>query len=244
MKVGVFVDGYNLYYGGRAVCGRGAPGWRWLDVRSLVEEAIRDQGSWSNASISKVIYCTARVDGRTNPSAHADQDVYLKALKSTAAVDWIEYGTYVARTKTALLATEDRSNRAPRIHTSDWPVMVRDSAGMPVPDAQFMVSYLHLEEKGSDVNLASHLLLDAITGAVDAAVVISNDSDLAFPVARARERIPVGLINPRPSGTAGALKGSKSDGVGHHWWWSLQSAAYSNNQLPDPAGGYRKPVGW
>ena len=35
MKVGVYVDGYNLYYGGRGICGRGVPGWRWLDLRSL-----------------------------------------------------------------------------------------------------------------------------------------------------------------------------------------------------------------
>ena len=40
MRVGAYVDGYNLYYGGRAVCGRGAPGWRWLDVRSLIGEAV------------------------------------------------------------------------------------------------------------------------------------------------------------------------------------------------------------
>ncbi len=35
------------------------------------------------------------------------------------------------------------------------------------------------EEKGSDVNLASYLLLDAFRKESEAAVVISNDSDLA-----------------------------------------------------------------
>jgi hypothetical protein len=34
--------------------------------------------------------------------------------------------------------------------------------------ATFMVSYAYREEKGSDVNVASHLLLDTLQGAVDA----------------------------------------------------------------------------
>lgn len=41
--------------------------------------------------------------------------------------------------------------------------MVRSATGQDVPNANFMVTYLHLEEKGSDVNVASHLLL-ALTG--------------------------------------------------------------------------------
>jgi hypothetical protein len=49
-----------------------------------------------------------------------------------------------------------------------------------------MVSYANREEKGSDVNVASHLLVDVLTDRIDAAVVISNDSDLRFPVQFAR----------------------------------------------------------
>jgi len=108
-----------------------------------------------------VTYCTARVDAVTSPSAHADQDVYLKALLATGSVDWIEYGTYVARTKTGLLAMDDPKTRRPVVQRSGWPLMVRDATGTDVPNATFMVRYLHLEEKGSDVNLASQLLLDA-----------------------------------------------------------------------------------
>ncbi|HET6915586.1 MAG TPA: NYN domain-containing protein [Acidimicrobiales bacterium] len=244
MRVGAYVDGYNLYYGGRAVCGRGAPGWRWLDVRSLIESVIRTQGSWKGSTLTSVVYCTARIDGRTNPSAHADQDIYLKALRAHGAVDHIEYGNYVARTKAGLLATEDPRTKRPVVHTSNWPVMIRDSHGKGVRDAKFMVRYLHLEEKGSDVNVASHLLLDVLSASVDAAVVVSNDSDLAFPIKAARSRVPVGLVNPRDGYTAGDLTGSKGDGVGGHWWWRLKAITYKNNQLPDPAGGFRRPTGW
>ena len=52
----------------------------------------------------------------------------------------------------------------PVLTTSGWPVMVRDSEGNDVPDAVFMASHQHWEEKSTDVNVASHLLLDVVGG--------------------------------------------------------------------------------
>lgn len=244
MRVGVYVDGYNLYYGGRSCCQRGTKGWRWLDVRAVAQAVLNRQTAWASPHIEKVIYCTARVDAKTNPSAHADQDVYLKALRAAGSVDYIEYGNYVARTKMALLAQEDKK-RKPVIVTSNWPVMVQDNNGKPVKDARFMVQYLHLEEKGSDVNVASHLLLDVLSQHVDAALVISNDSDLAFPIKEARKRVPVGVVNPRNTGhTAGDLRCAANFGVGNQWSDRLGPADFFGNQLPDPAGHYTRPTGW
>ena len=77
--------------------------------------------------------------------------------------------------------------------------MVHDDLGQEVNDARFVVSVLNREEKGSDVNVAAHLLLDVMRGHVDAAVVISNDSDLELPLRWAREQAPVGLMNPARS---------------------------------------------
>lgn len=158
-------------------------------------------------------------------------------------MDWIEYGNYVARVKAALIAEQD-SNGKPAIATSRWPVMVKDAQGNDVPKAQFMVKYLHLEEKGSDVNVASHLLLDVLNGVVDAAVVISNDSDLALPVRSVRQRVPLGLVNPRNGYVAGDLSGKKTDGCGNHWWRSLRAHHYTNHQFGNPAAGFTKPAGW
>ncbi|MGH3218436.1 MAG: hypothetical protein ACRDPY_06855 [Streptosporangiaceae bacterium] len=59
---------------------------------------------WSAAQVTRVVYCTARVDATESPSSFADQDVYLKALTVVESVDHIEYGTYVARVKSAPLA--------------------------------------------------------------------------------------------------------------------------------------------
>lgn len=94
------------------------------------------------------------------------------------------------------------------------------------------------------MNVASHLLLDVLTKRVDAAVVVSNDSDLAFPVREARRQVPVGLINPRSDNTAGSLMGAKADGVGGHRWWKLKRQTYCRHQLPDSADGQLKPEGW
>lgn len=244
MQVGVYVDGYNLYYRARSVCGRGTAGWRWLDIRALATNVIAAQGSWESAVVRRVVYCTARVDAKLSPSAFMDQDIYLKALANSGPVDWIEYGNYVARAKTALLARSDPRTKRPEPVRAEWPVKVRDAGGGLVPDAEFLVQYLHLEEKGSDVNVASHLLLDVLSGSVDAAMVISNDSDLALPIREARKRVPVALVNPGDGVTAGALQGGKDDGVGSHWWWKMRAQTYRTCQLPNPAGGQTKPIGW
>jgi hypothetical protein len=243
MRVGVYVDGFNLYYGGRELCGRGTPGWRWLDIRSLSEDLANRAEAWVEPRIERVVYCTARIDGAENASGHAEQDVYLKALLAEGTADLIEYGHYVSRVKKAPLATADRKGR-PVIARSGWPVMIQDKNDAPVPDAKFMVSYAYREEKGSDVNVASHLLLDVLQGDVEAAIVISNDSDLRLPIQTARGRIPVGTVNPSRSWLAGDLRGQATEGVGGHWWRQLTAADFHENQLPDPCGRYTKPPPW
>jgi len=243
LRVGVYVDGYNLYYGGRSLCGRSTAGWRWLDVRALAATLTRERGNWPDAAISRVVYCTARVDANESRSSFADQDIYLKALSVTGSVDHIEFGRYVARVKFAPLAVKGPAGR-PTLVAPAWPVMVQDGAGTEMRDARFMVSVAHREEKGSDVNVASHLLLDVLLGRVDAVLVVSNDSDLKLPVKEARQRVPVGLINPTSKEIAGTLRGTPTTGVGRHFWRDLCAQDFTAHQLPDPASGYRKPTDW
>lgn len=245
MRVGAYIDGYNLHYGGRDRCGKGLAGWRWLDVKKLIDGLVTAHAStWPGATVERVIFCTARIDAVTNPSGAADQDVYLKALVKAGAVTHIEYGNYVARVKFAPLAVRDPGSQRPRLVDADWPVKIQDNAGQPVPGAHFMVSYLHQEEKGTDVNVAVHLLRDALLGQVDAAVVVSNDSDLRMAVQEARLHVPVGTVNPRSQYTAGDLRGRPTDGVGSHWWSTLTASDFTANQLPDPVGSYTRPAGW
>ncbi|QIS08111.1 NYN domain-containing protein [Nocardia arthritidis] len=243
MRVGVYIDGFNLYYGARNQCGRGTSGWRWLDLRALATNVVAAQSAWVDATIHRVVYCTARILPRDNREGAQEQDVYLRALQRAGSIDELSLGTYVHRATTAPLAKPGKSGRPELTHPS-WPVMIKNKHGADEPDAVFMVSIARREEKGSDVNVASHLLLDVLQNSVDAAVVISNDSDLAFPLHETRNRVPVGTVNPSSAYLAGALRGMPADGVGNHWWYQLTSNDFRAAQLPSTIDHLRKPPPW
>jgi uncharacterized LabA/DUF88 family protein len=77
------------------------------------------------------------------------------------------------------------------------PPEFRPVANLPRPWPD-VVKVLKVEEKGSDVNLACHLLLDAFQGNFDVAAVLSNDSDLVEPIRIVTQVLgkPVGLLSP------------------------------------------------
>lgn len=243
MKVGVYVDGYNLYYGGRGICGRGVAGWRWLDVRALTQSLVSSHSGWTGPFDLRIVFCTARIKGHGNTSSQQDQDTYLRALVKHGVVDVLEFGTYVERVTTNPLATIGPKGR-PILSTADWPVMVKDAGGSDVPDATFMASVARREEKGSDVNVAAHLLSDVLAGNVDAAIVISNDSDLKLPIQIARNHVPVGLVNPTRGYPAGALNAAPTVGAGGHWWYQLTAQDFCGSQLPASVASLTKPSGW
>jgi hypothetical protein len=243
MRVGVYVDGFNLYYGGRSLCGRGTAGWRWLDIRALSTTLIGERKNWPGATIERLIYCTARIDAANNPSGHADQDIYLRALDAASSVDRIRYGRYVSRLRYWPLAAPGPQNRPVPV-IPQLPAAAQNAIGGYLSNGRFMVPIAHTEEKGSDVNVAAHLLLDVLRGDVDAALLISNDSDLELPIREARDLVPVGVINPSCNPTAGALRGTAADGVGRHFWRKLEAIDFTSHQLPNQAGRWIKPIGW
>lgn len=240
MKVGVYVDAFNLYYGMRGHCGRGTSGWRWLDIRSLAEDLC----GWQGASVTRVVYCTARVDATDSPSAHTDQGIYLQALKEHGAIDVLELGRYVAWPKIAPLANKTPAGSAEIIQPDGRQLPV----GLPIWEKEDSSVYLAQvrmrEEKGSDVNVATYLLSDIFRQEVGGAIVISNDSDLALPLSIARSLVPVGTVNPSSKPLAGALRGIASEGPGRHWWGNLSSDHFRRNQLPESVGRWRKPTDW
>ena len=63
------------------------------------------------------------------------------------------------------------------------------------------------EEKGSDVNLAVHLLNDAWLDSYDCGVVVSNDSDLAesMRLAKLHKQKTIGLLTPGKRPTSRVL---------------------------------------
>lgn len=241
MRVGVYVDGFNLYYGAKSQLGS-TPGWRWLDLRALSSQYAR----WAGASIHRVVFCTARVNDPADPGMTQRQDFYLHALRQSNSVDVIEEGYYASWAKEAVMTPDRSGTRAPR--TLDDPLGTLSwSPGLPVrrnAAGLVLATVRKREEKGSDVNVATHLLTDVLQAQVDGAIVISNDSDLALPVRVARGHVPVGLINPQSKPLSNALKGLPTDGVGGHWWRRLNPADLLNSQLPNMVGAISRPPGW
>lgn len=198
------------------MCGRDAPGWRWLDLAVVVERLIARNPEWvaSGAALDRIAYCTALISGETNPDGRRRQETYLAALSADDRI-LIEMGRFITR----------------RVRGIPEEGGVRTTVVAP-------------EEKGSDVNVASHLLIDIHSDAIDAAILISNDSDLRLPAQHARTRVPTGTVNPRGRPTAGDLKGEPEDGVGGHWWYRLVAEDFLDNQLPETVGEFRRPPEW
>lgn len=89
----------------------------------------------------------------------AEQRICCRKFMSARTTS--SYGNYVSRVATAPLAITGRNGRL-SLSRPQWPVMIQDGSERKVPDARFMVSIARREEKGSDVNVASHLLIDVI----------------------------------------------------------------------------------
>lgn len=67
----------------------------------------------------------------------------------------------------------------------------------PAPTGPRTVEVHKTEEKGSDVNLATMLLVDGFDRLYDEAFVISNDGDLAEAISQANARFgPVHVLSP------------------------------------------------
>lgn len=150
------------------------PECRWLDVRKLAELLLPD------FDVVVVRYFTALVkfvEGG-DPAAPARQQAYLRALATLPGVS-LHFGTF----------------RSDRRWMASSPLEL-DETGAPR-----LVRVRKIEEKGSDVSLAAHLVCDALGETVDAVFIVSNDSDFVDALRLARERggVEIGLISPTPA---------------------------------------------
>jgi hypothetical protein len=99
------------------------------------------------------------------------------------------------------------------------------------------------EEKGSDVNLASHLLRDAYGRRFELAVLITNDSDLAEPVRIVVQEIglPIGILNPHQFHSRELRQYATF--VKRIRQADLAASQFSRT-LTDRKGTFTKPAGW
>ncbi len=187
LKTNVYVDGFNLYYG----LLKSSP-HRWLDLQRFCETLLVKN------EINRILYFTAKLDARPhNPDQPTRQLAYLRALATLPKVE-IYFGNFLTSVVRQPLVQVDPT-------TGGW---LKDRDGRPVLKTdrcgQVLTAFvLKTEEKGSDVNLAAHLLKDAHTNDCECAVIASNDSDLLTPIRLAKQEcgLKIGLIPPRKKGS-------------------------------------------
>ena len=142
--------------------------YKWLNIRQLCELLLPKH------KIVRVKYFTARVSARPgDPDQPIRQQTFLRALATLKDFD-IFYGHFL--TKETYMP----------------------GAGSPPGTALKYAKVIRTDEKGSDVNLATHLLWDGFKGRYKAAVLLTNDSDLLEPVRIVRQELglTVGILNP------------------------------------------------
>jgi uncharacterized LabA/DUF88 family protein len=162
-----------------------------------------------------VKYFTAQVSARPHdPDQPTRQQTYLRALRTVPNLEII-LGHFLA-------------------HEIDMPL-----AGNP----KKMVKVIKTEEKGSDVNIAAHLINDGYQKRYEVAVLITNDSDLLEPIKIVRQelKLPVGIINPQKKASwvlaqhAAFMKSIRK--------WTLQQSQFPTT-LHDTRGTFHKPSSW
>ena len=99
------------------------------------------------------------------------------------------------------------------------------------------------EEKGSDVNLATHLVFDACQKRFDRAVVVTNDTDLVEPIAICTRELAasVWLCSPYPRAHTGLVTAATTSREIKTAW--LRSAQFPL-AIPHASGLISKPEKW
>ncbi len=182
LRTGIYIDGYNLYYGAL----RDTP-FKWLDVVELFRRITRTVEP--SSEVMTVRYFTApaltRFSGHGEASMKAQND-YHRALEAKYTNLFVNVlGSHVFEKSGTSL-----------------PVYV---PGQPF-DRSNTVKVWRLVEKKTDVNLAMAMYRDVCKQVVDHVVLISNDTDAEPVLAAIREDFPsvrIGVIMPIREGPAG-----------------------------------------
>lgn len=177
MRTNFYIDGFNLYKG----CVEGTA-FKWLN---LVEFCRRSFPTPDNV-LNRVRYFTARVRAWPHdPSQPERQAAYLRALETLPEVS-IHYGQF--KTSNHWMRLADLRKGTPAVAggvtRSNWETLAGLPAGTPG-----MAFVERSEEKGSDVNLATHLLMDGFQNDYEAAVVVTNDPDQREPIRLVRQEL-------------------------------------------------------
>ena len=190
--------------------------YKWLDLATLFAKLLDPQ-----QHIIEIKYFTARVSSRDgSPQAPQRQKAYLLAIEKYIPNIYMYYGHYLSH-----------------------PVMAKVCD--PLPNQPPYLRVIKTEEKGSDVNIALHILNDAWLDKYDCAVLVSNDSDLAEALRFAKEdhKKKIGLVVP---GDEKYRKASRELSKYATFTHRISKTLLSESQLPNPIPGTNiyKPATW
>lgn len=222
-RVRVYIDGFNLYYSRlKGKRGVGAT-YKWLNLVDLCDRLF------AHHTVTRVKLFSARTrPSPFDPSIHRRQEAYFRALATVDRLELIE-GLFVERPQSFI--TRRGMEQTP-----------------PVKD---FVEVMKIEEKGSDVNLGSHLVFDGLRGEYDFAAVVSNDSDLTEPIRLMTQEfgISVILVPPMYPSNSAKRKGPqvRLKAAATDVWW-ITDAMLRAAQFDDPhvheGINYPKPIEW
>jgi hypothetical protein len=200
----------------------------YIDGFNLYYGAVKDSPfRWLNVealcsrmlphdNVVLIKYFTAIVSARPHdPQQPARQQAYLRALRTLPKVRII-FGHFLTHS-------------------------VRMCLTGIIPPKKVYVD--KTEEKGSDVNIAAHLVNDGHLKRYVVAVVMSNDSDLMEPVRIVNQELglPVGILNPHQHHSV-ALKAQAT------FMKRIRQADVAACQFPtimnDAKGAFHKPSTW
>jgi uncharacterized LabA/DUF88 family protein len=230
-KTGVYVDGYNLYYGRL----RGSA-FKWLDLVKLAEDVLAKRDQNENLEGVHLFTAHALASFATHGDASVEaQSAYHRALQAKHGKRFtVTYGKH----------SFDR----------DGSLLPEFVAGQPY-DRTKRTRVWRLEEKKTDVNLALSMYRHAAKGLYDRIVLVSNDSDAEPALQAIREDYPhmmIGLIVPIMPAVPGndpnrRVSGSLTnlaDWVVKHLTDDQLQAAQLPPHVPTKKKPIRKPPHW
>ena len=172
-----------------------------------------------DSRIDKIRYFTARLSARQDdPDKPTRQQIYLRALRTLPSLE-ITYGSFLSHD--VLMPLVDQPPGGPKF-----------------------ARVVKTEEKGSDVNIAAHLIHDAHQGSFDLAVLVTNDSDLAEAIRIVRRELglEVGILNPHEQTPSQMLLKHAS------FMKQIRHGVLAASQFPDvmrdAKGAFHKPKAW
>jgi len=236
LRTRIYIDGYNFYYG----CLKGTP-YKWLDLLPLFEQqilpsilvtdAVGQPRSFALLSSPSLKLFTAPIleTVAKAPDSVSSQSQYHKALRLLHPEQIELIQGYYAVQRVWVKEVDEKQ-------PSKWPRHCQE------------VQIWKVEEKQSDVNLALQAYHDAITGQIDQAVIVTNDTDIAPALTMIRSHTPVliGLVVP----TRDAARRPNQALVERVHWTRTHitatelAACQLPRVIPDTRRPATKPVSW